>query len=74
MWKVTEPDVHISGDDAWITYVNQGSITKDGKTVPQSWLESANLHKASGHWLIEFVHSTRSSGPVQATGAMQEKH
>ena len=25
-WKVTEPDVHIIGDTAWIAYVNQGSI------------------------------------------------
>jgi hypothetical protein len=25
-WNVTEPDVHISGNSAWIAYVNQGSI------------------------------------------------
>ena len=25
-WNVTEPDVHISGDSAWIAYVNKGSI------------------------------------------------
>jgi len=26
-WSVTEPDVHISGNTAWIAYVNKGSIT-----------------------------------------------
>jgi hypothetical protein len=26
-WSVTEPDVHISGDTAWIAYVDRGSIT-----------------------------------------------
>jgi hypothetical protein len=26
-WNVTEPDVHISRDTAWIAYVNEGSIT-----------------------------------------------
>ncbi len=26
-WNVTEPDVHISGNIAWIAYVNKGSIT-----------------------------------------------
>ena len=27
VWTVNEPEVHISGDIAWITYVNHGSIT-----------------------------------------------
>lgn len=26
-WNVTEPDVHISGNTAWIAYANKGSIT-----------------------------------------------
>jgi hypothetical protein len=26
VWTVTEPDVHINCDEAWIAYVNQGSI------------------------------------------------
>src|ERR1700704_2969348 len=44
-WNVTEPDVHISGDTAWIAYVNEGSITDASGTVKQKWLESAFLQK-----------------------------
>jgi len=40
-WNVTEPDVHISGNAAWIAYVNKGSITDVSGTVNQTWLESA---------------------------------
>jgi Domain of unknown function (DUF4440) len=58
-WKVTEPDVHISGKTAWIAYVNKGSISDASGTVNQTWLESAFLEKQAGTWKIVFVHSTR---------------
>src|SRR5467141_4765779 len=58
-WNVTEPGVHISGDAAWIAYVNQGSITDASGTVSQKWLESAFLQKQGGIWKIVFMHSTR---------------
>jgi ketosteroid isomerase-like protein len=58
-WSVTEPDVHISGDTAWIAYVNDGSITDASGRVHQEWLESAFLEKQAGTWKILFVHSTR---------------
>jgi ketosteroid isomerase-like protein len=58
-WNVTEPDVHISGDTAWIAYVNKGSITDASGTTPLKWLESAFLQKQAGSWKIVFVHSTR---------------
>jgi ketosteroid isomerase-like protein len=58
-WNVTEPDVHISGDTAWIAYVNKGSITDASGTVNQNWLESAFLEKQAGAWKIVFMHSTR---------------
>jgi ketosteroid isomerase-like protein len=58
-WNVTEPDVHISGNTAWIAYVNQGSISNDSGTVSQKWHESAFLQKQSGIWKIVFMHSTR---------------
>jgi hypothetical protein len=67
-WKVTEPDVHISGKTAWIAYVNKGSIRDASGTVNQTWLESAFLEKQAGTWKIVFMHSTRV--PV----ATQEKH
>ena len=58
-WNVTEPDVHISGNTAWIAYVNKGSISDASGTVNQSWLESAFLQKHAGVWKIVFMHSTR---------------
>jgi ketosteroid isomerase-like protein len=58
-WNVTEPDVHISGETAWIAYVNKGSITDASGTVNQNWLESAFLEKQAGLWKIVFMHSTR---------------
>jgi ketosteroid isomerase-like protein len=67
-WNVTEPDVHISGETAWIAYVNKGSITDASGTVNQKWLESAFLEKQAGHWKIVFMHSTRV--PI----ASQENH
>jgi ketosteroid isomerase-like protein len=67
-WKVTEPDVHISGKTAWIAYVNRGSITDASGTANQTWLESAFLEKQAGAWKIVFMHSTRV--PVAA----QENH
>ena len=60
-WNVTEPDVHISGDTAWIAYVNKGSISDASGTVNQNWLESAFLEKQAGTWKIVFMHSTRKA-------------
>src|ERR1700739_496093 len=58
-WNVTEPDVHISGETAWIAYTNKGSITDASGTTNQKWLESAFLEKQAGAWKILFMHSTR---------------
>jgi ketosteroid isomerase-like protein len=58
-WNVTGPDVHISGDTAWVAYVNKGSITDASGTAKQNWLESAFLEKRAGNWKIVFMHSTR---------------
>jgi len=58
-WNVTEPDVHISGNTAWIAYINKGSITDASGTINQNWLESAFLQKQAGVWKIVFMHSTR---------------
>ena len=58
-WSVTEPDVHITGNTAWIAYINKGSITDASGTVSQKWLESAFLQKQAGNWKIVFMHSTR---------------
>ena len=59
-WNVTEPAVHISGDTAWIAYVNRGSISDSSGTTSQQWLESAFLEKHGGIWRIVFMQSTAS--------------
>jgi hypothetical protein len=58
-WNVTEPNVHISGNTAWIAYVNKGSISDASCTVNQNWLESAFLEKQAGTWKVVFMQSTR---------------
>jgi ketosteroid isomerase-like protein len=60
LWTVNEPEVHISGDTAWITYVNHGSIKDASGTKDVTWLESAVLEKEKGVWRIHFFHSTRA--------------
>jgi hypothetical protein len=66
-WNVTDPDVHISGNTAWVAYVNQGSITDaQGKETNVSWLESCILEKRDGVWRILFFHSTRVAPPKAA--------
>jgi ketosteroid isomerase-like protein len=59
VWRVTEPEVHIDGDTAWITYVNRGSITDASGAKEVTWLESAVLQKEKDGWRIQFFHSTR---------------
>jgi ketosteroid isomerase-like protein len=60
VWTVNEPEVHITGDIAWITYVNRGSIKDASGTKDVTWLESAVLQKEKAIWRIHFFHSTRA--------------
>ena len=62
-WSVTDPDVHIGGNTAWVAYVNKGVISDASGTVNQNWLVSAFLEKQAGSWKIVFMHSTRVSIP-----------
>ena len=60
VWSVTKPDVHVHCNEAWIAYVNEGSITKPGAgTMPMQWLESAVLERQGGVWKMTFFQSTR---------------
>lgn len=61
VWTVTQPDVHVNCDEAWIAYVNRGSVqmSADAAPVPMQWLESAVLERQDGRWKIAFFHSTR---------------
>lgn len=60
VWTVTEPEVHVSGNIAWITYVNRGSVEDKSGKKDLTWLESAVLRNDSGNWRIHFFHSTRA--------------
>jgi ketosteroid isomerase-like protein len=64
-WNVTQPDVHVIGDTAWIAYVNEGNVTNASGTQHVKWLESAFLRKDAGSWKIAFFHSTRVPPPPQ---------
>ena len=66
-WNVTEPEVHVSCNTAWIAYTNKGSITDSSGTMNQKWLESAFLEKQAGSWKIVFMHSTRVPTQPQET-------
>jgi ketosteroid isomerase-like protein len=64
-WNVTEPDIHISGNTAWIAYVNDGSISDSSGHVHQQWLESGFLEKQAGTWKVVFMQSTRVPTPQE---------
>jgi SnoaL-like domain len=71
-WNVTEPDVHVISDTAWIAYVNKGAVTDESGTRAQSWLESAFLERRNAVWKIVFMHSTRvPAAPPAATVSMR---
>ena len=58
-WNVTNPEVHIACNFAWVTYVNQGSIEDAAGHQDMAWLESVILQYATGQWRLRFLHSTR---------------
>lgn len=58
-WEVTDPEVHVDGTTALVTYVNRGSLKDAASVKALSWLESALLRKEKGVWRIHFFHSTR---------------
>ena len=73
-WNVTEPDVHISGQTAWIAYINKGSISDSSGTRDQNWLESAFLEKQSGVWKIVFMQSTRVTMAAPENHGVTSQH
>jgi hypothetical protein len=58
-WNVTDPEVHIACNFAWVTYVNRGAIEDAGGHQDVNWLESVILEYANGRWRARFLHSTR---------------
>jgi ketosteroid isomerase-like protein len=59
VWTVTEPEVAVDGNVAWITYVNKGSLQDASGPKDLQWLESAVLRREAHGWRIVFFHSTR---------------
>ncbi|MGA8940533.1 MAG: DUF4440 domain-containing protein [Acidobacteriaceae bacterium] len=59
VWKVTNPRVTIHCNEAWITYLNDGSVQMpNAAPIPTKWLESVILEKQHGAWKMLFFHST----------------
>ena len=65
-WSVSEADVHVIGNTAWVAYVNKGSITDSSGTEDQEWLESAFLERQGMAWKIAFMQSTRVPKATQS--------
>ena len=59
VWSVTEPEIHIECNTAWIAYVDRGSIQDASGKKDLTWLESGIFEKQNGTWRIRFLHSTR---------------
>ena len=59
VWTITEPEVTVEGDVAWISYVNKGSLQDASGPHDLQWLESAVLRREGHAWRIVFFHSTR---------------
>jgi len=59
VWTITEPEVAVEGNVAWISYVNKGSLQDASGPHDLQWLESAVLRREGHAWRIVFFHSTR---------------
>ena len=64
VWSITDPEVHVACNLAWITYVNRGSVEDASGRQALTWLESAILEYSNARWHIRFVHSTRAPKPT----------
>ena len=70
IWSVTEPQVHVNCDLAWVSYLNKGSIRQpDGTMTSMTWLESAVLRWENNAWKVRFFHSTRVPPEQPVTAA-----
>lgn len=76
VWTVTQNDVHVNCDEAWIAYVNDGSVqtSPDAPVTPMKWLESAFLKREGGEWKVVFFHSTRQANPSQTQSSAKVAH
>ena len=66
VWSITDPEIHVACNLAWITYVNQGSVEDTSGRQALTWLESAILEYSNARWHIRFIHSTRAPKPTSS--------
>jgi hypothetical protein len=66
VWSITDPEVHVTCNLAWITYVNQGSVEDASGRQALTWLESAIMEYSNARWHIRFIHSTRAPKPTSS--------
>jgi hypothetical protein len=63
VWSITEPEIHVECNTAWIAYVDHGSIQEASGKKDLTWLESGIFERQNGSWRIRFLHSTRVPQP-----------
>jgi hypothetical protein len=63
-WNLGPIDVHRRGATAWAAWENEGAVGHAGEMQPVTWLESANLHRTRGRWMIDFLNSARVPPPT----------
>jgi hypothetical protein len=59
-WNLSEFDVHVSCDQAWLAYRNTGGVRDDHGFTPVVWLESAALVRTPAGWKVRFLHASRA--------------
>ncbi len=60
-WNVTDTRVHITEDDAWMTFVNRGSQQDAHGKQAKTWLETVVRRREAAHWKVRFLHSNEAA-------------
>jgi hypothetical protein len=58
-WALSELAAHAACGHGWATWHDEATFQEGDKRVHVSFLESAVLHWAGDHWVLDFLHSTR---------------
>ena len=58
-WVLSGLTAHAACGRGWATWYDEATFQEGGTTTHKSFLESAVLHRAEDHWVLDFLHSTR---------------
>jgi hypothetical protein len=58
-WGLSELATHAACGHGWATWHDEATFQEGGKPTRVRFLESAVLHRAGDHWVLDFLHSTR---------------